>query len=415
MDYDEPHLVPNEKTQPIQAFSSSSTKQKANKQRKHKGRFQRFFFFNNKRFILTKQTKQSSTHTQEGRASRYWTQDENTGLNTRGGGGERTQAWIQKESFSKGLKNLQTYVPVKVGTMLGTKNKVIDGQLVHWWLLVHSGQGKEVQTKKNWGSGMRKAQTKSTCDNQLDWQKDGKSEIHQCTIHPHWFTGGCCWFTLTHAWLRSAAALAQLTRQADSAIFMRLENNLNDPNLTLTVEGWNSTITSSSPTLLPYTKLLTRLHGPISHDFIRAFHKVCTGSLPDSQCEPASPLAPSTLERGLLATILSLGNVNLDSHRLRAILDEGPRSSDQWIQAISLLKSFKIGPKACRQRSKTKKWQIEAKPTLHLFWRENQLVPTGKSVLGRYHNFMIPTGSGFHKVWCPPDMVLLKILIFYTR
>jgi hypothetical protein len=52
--------------------------------------------------------------------------------------------------------------------MLGTKNKVIDGQLVHWWLLVHSGQGKEVQTKKNWGSGMRKAQTKSTCDNQLD-------------------------------------------------------------------------------------------------------------------------------------------------------------------------------------------------------------------------------------------------------
>jgi hypothetical protein len=50
--------------------SSSSTKQKPNKQRKHKGRFQRFFFFNNKRFILAKQTnkqtnktKQSSTHT----------------------------------------------------------------------------------------------------------------------------------------------------------------------------------------------------------------------------------------------------------------------------------------------------------------------------------------------------------------
>jgi hypothetical protein len=40
-----------------------------------------------------------------------------------------------------------------------------------------------------------------------------------------------------------------------------------------------------------------------------------------------------------------------------------------------------MGPKAFRQGSKTKKWQIEAKPTWHLFWRENQLVWTKKTVL----------------------------------
>jgi hypothetical protein len=40
-----------------------------------------------------------------------------------------------------------------------------------------------------------------------------------------------------------------------------------------------------------------------------------------------------------------------------------------------------IGPKAFTQGSKTKKWQIEAKPTWHLFWRENQLVQTQKTVL----------------------------------
>ncbi len=31
-----------------------------------------------------------------------------------------------------------------------------------------------------------------------------------------------------------------------------------------------------------------------------------------------------------------------------------------------------------RRGFKTKKWQIEAKPTWHLFWRENQLVQTKK-------------------------------------
>ncbi len=49
----------------------------------------------------------------------------------------------------------------------------------------------------------------------------------------------------------------------------------------------------------------------------------------------------------------------------RATLDEGPRSRDQWIQAILLVESFKLVPKAFRRGSKTKKWQIEAKRTWH--------------------------------------------------
>jgi hypothetical protein len=51
--------------------SSSSTKQKPNKQRKHKGRFQRFCFFNNKRFILAKHktlTKQTNKQTNKAKA-----------------------------------------------------------------------------------------------------------------------------------------------------------------------------------------------------------------------------------------------------------------------------------------------------------------------------------------------------------
>jgi hypothetical protein len=40
---------------------------------------------------------------------------------------------------------------------------------------------------------------------------------------------------------------------------------------------------------------------------------------------------------------------------------------------------LQIGPEAFREGSKTKKWQIEAKPTWHLFWRENQLVQTKKN------------------------------------
>jgi hypothetical protein len=42
-------------------------------------------------------------------------------------------------------------------------------------------------------------------------------------------------------------------------------------------------------------------------------------------------------------------------------------------------KALNIGPKAFRRGSKTKKWQIEAKLTWHLFWRENQLVQTQKN------------------------------------
>jgi hypothetical protein len=61
---------------------------------------------------------------------------------------------------------------------------------------------------------------------------------------------------------------------------------------------------------------------------------------------------------------------------LRATLDEGPWSRDEWIQAILLVESFKLVPKAFKRESKTKKWQIEAKPTWHLFSRENQLVQT---------------------------------------
>jgi hypothetical protein len=59
---------------------------------------------------------------------------------------------------------------------------------------------------------------------------------------------------------------------------------------------------------------------------------------------------------------------------LRATLDEGPRSKGPMDS------SNLIGPKAFRQGSKTKKWQIEAKPTWHLFWRENQLVRIKKMV-----------------------------------
>jgi hypothetical protein len=53
----------------------------------------------------------------------------------------------------------------------------------------------------------------------------------------------------------------------------------------------------------------------------------------------------------------------------RATLDDGPRSMDQWIQAILLV------PRPLDKGPKTKKWQIEAKPTWHLFWRENQISP----------------------------------------
>jgi hypothetical protein len=44
-------------------------------------------------------------------------------------------------------------------------------------------------------------------------------------------------------------------------------------------------------------------------------------------------------------------------------------------------RKLQIGPKAFGQGSKNKKREIEAKPTWHLFWRENQLVRTKETVL----------------------------------
>jgi hypothetical protein len=60
---------------------------------------------------------------------------------------------------------------------------------------------------------------------------------------------------------------------------------------------------------------------------------------------------------------------------LRATLDEGPRSRNQWIQAILLV------PRPLDEGPRPKTWKIEAKPTWHLFWRKNQLVWTQKTVL----------------------------------
>jgi hypothetical protein len=54
-----------------------------------------------------------------------------------------------------------------------------------------------------------------------------------------------------------------------------------------------------------------------------------------------------------------------------------------------------IAPKAFRRASKTKKWQIEAKPTWHLFWRENQLVRPKKqfSLIWRTENHARDQGT----------------------
>jgi hypothetical protein len=49
----------------------------------------------------------------------------------------------------------------------------------------------------------------------------------------------------------------------------------------------------------------------------------------------------------------------------------------KWRKSL-LAESHKLGPTAFRWVSKTKKWQIKAKPTMAPFWRENQLVQTQK-------------------------------------
>jgi len=54
---------------------------------------------------------------------------------------------------------------------------------------------------------------------------------------------------------------------------------------------------------------------------------------------------------------------------------KGLRSRDQWIQAILLVKSFKLAPRPFDEGPRPKSGKLsEAKPTWHLFWRENQLV-----------------------------------------
>jgi hypothetical protein len=46
-------------------------------------------------------------------------------------------------------------------------------------------------------------------------------------------------------------------------------------------------------------------------------------------------------------------------------------------QAILLVESFKLIPRPLDEEGpKPKKWEIEAKPTWHMFWRGNQLVWT---------------------------------------
>ncbi len=44
---------------------------------------------------------------------------------------------------------------------------------------------------------------------------------------------------------------------------------------------------------------------------------------------------------------------------LRVTLDEGPRSRDQWFQAILLVKSFKLVPRPLDEGARPKKWQMD--------------------------------------------------------
>jgi hypothetical protein len=66
---------------------------------------------------------------------------------------------------------------------------------------------------------------------------------------------------------------------------------------------------------------------------------------------------------------------------LRVTLDKGPRSRDQWVQAILLVKAFKLIPRPLHEDPKPKSGKLRLNPTWHLLWRENQLVGTQKTVL----------------------------------
>jgi hypothetical protein len=58
---------------------------------------------------------------------------------------------------------------------------------------------------------------------------------------------------------------------------------------------------------------------------------------------------------------------------------QGPLNSSNLI----LVESFNLVPRPLDEGLRPKKWQIEAQPSWHLFWRENQLVGTKKTVLKR--------------------------------
>jgi hypothetical protein len=65
-------------------------------------------------------------------------------------------------------------------------------------------------------------------------------------------------------------------------------------------------------------------------------------------------------------------------------VQQGPGTNE--FKQILLIESFKIGPKAFRRGPKTKKWQIEAKPTWHLFWSQNNWFRPKNSAKRRAHD-----------------------------
>jgi hypothetical protein len=67
---------------------------------------------------------------------------------------------------------------------------------------------------------------------------------------------------------------------------------------------------------------------------------------------------------------------------IRVTLDKGPRSRDQWIQAILLVKSFKLVPKPLDKGSKPKSDKLRMTKK-DANWTENQLVQSSdqKTVL----------------------------------
>jgi hypothetical protein len=67
--------------------------------------------------------------------------------------------------------------------------------------------------------------------------------------------------------------------------------------------------------------------------------------------------------------------------KLRVTLDEGPRPRDQWIQAILLVESLKLVPSPSDKGPRPKSGKLRLNLRGTLFWRENQLVQTKKTML----------------------------------